>query len=362
MFGPGYGEAIAVHLGAGEWLVVDSCVDDHSSKSMPITYLQSIGADVATDVKLLVASHWHDDHVRGLSHAVEACEAAEFWCSQAMKKQAFLEIVKLHEPGSMCSNSGVREFHQILDVLERRGLGSSSTHWAIADRRLYQRAATGQLPDCEVYSLSPSDAAVTEAFRRWGRMLGHSIGPVRKVTAENPNYAAVVLWVRVGARVVLLASDLENTGKNSGAWAAVLSSNGRPTSRAAVVKVSHHGSRSGDDPGIWTTLLDPDPVAIVSPFAHGRHQLPTPTDIERINKQTCQAFITAPPRLRRSRRRSGLVARTLRETTRYVREATPPAGHVRLRAPATGASTVDWRAECFGNARPTTELRDDDWR
>lgn len=362
LFGSGYGEAIAVHLGAGEWLLVDSCLDDEFHAPAQIAYLQKIDVDVAADVKLILASHWHDDHVRGLGRAIETCSSARFCCSQAMKRQEFLELVKLHEPGSMSSNSGVREFHRILDVLEGRGAGRSTTQWAHADRCLYRRPANGQLPACEVYSLSPSDTAVTQAFQRWGTMLTQSVGPGSRVPAENPNYAAVVLWVRVGTRIVLLASDLENTAQNGTGWSAVLSSTGRPDGRAAVVKVSHHGSQSGDHPDVWSTLLDPDPVAVLTPFSRGRHQLPTPADICRIRGQSSRAFITAPPRLRRSRRRSGLVGRTLRETTRYVREAHPPVGHVRLRAPSTGTSPSEWRAQCFGQARPTTKLRADDWR
>lgn len=362
LFGAGYGEAIAVHLGAGEWLLVDSCLDDESHTPVQISYLQSIGVDVATDVKLILASHWHDDHVRGISQTIESCSSARFCCSQAMNRLEFLELVKLHEPGSMSSNSGVREFHGILDVLERRGAGRSTTQWALADRCLYRRPVNGLVPDCEVYCLSPSDTAVSQAFLRWGTMLTESVGPVRRVPAENPNYAAVVLWVRVGTRIVLLASDLENTAQNGTGWAAVLSSTGRPTGRAAVVKVSHHGSQSGDHPGVWSTLLDPKPVAVLTPFSRGRHQLPTPADIDRLEGQSSRAFITAPPRLRRSRRRSGFVARTLRETTRYVREANPPTGHIRLRAPSAGTSHSEWCAECFGKARPTTELQADDWR
>lgn len=30
VFGPGYGEAIAVHTGNGNWLLVDSCIDPGS--------------------------------------------------------------------------------------------------------------------------------------------------------------------------------------------------------------------------------------------------------------------------------------------------------------------------------------------
>ena len=31
LFGPGYGECVLVHLGEGQWMIVDSCVEQGSS-------------------------------------------------------------------------------------------------------------------------------------------------------------------------------------------------------------------------------------------------------------------------------------------------------------------------------------------
>jgi len=45
LFGPGYGEAIAVHLGEGVWLLVDSCVDPDSKAPASGTYLEGFGVD-----------------------------------------------------------------------------------------------------------------------------------------------------------------------------------------------------------------------------------------------------------------------------------------------------------------------------
>src|SRR5450755_4692064 len=66
LFGPGYGEAIAVHLGDGTWLLVDSCIDPASNAPAASTYLQQIGVKSA-QVCAIIASHWHDDHVGGMS-------------------------------------------------------------------------------------------------------------------------------------------------------------------------------------------------------------------------------------------------------------------------------------------------------
>jgi hypothetical protein len=48
LIGPGYGESIIVHLGDGEWMIVDSCVqrlDQGNPQSAAVAYLREIGVD-----------------------------------------------------------------------------------------------------------------------------------------------------------------------------------------------------------------------------------------------------------------------------------------------------------------------------
>ena len=85
LFGPGYGEAIAVHLGDGSWLLVDSCIDPDSKTPASETYLDQIGVN-ASHVRAIVASHWHDDHVRGISRLAARYPAADFVLSGVFNK------------------------------------------------------------------------------------------------------------------------------------------------------------------------------------------------------------------------------------------------------------------------------------
>lgn len=39
----GYGESVVIHLGNGEWIVVDSCVDPSTKECLPLLYLNKMG-------------------------------------------------------------------------------------------------------------------------------------------------------------------------------------------------------------------------------------------------------------------------------------------------------------------------------
>ena len=77
LFGPGYGEAVVVHLGEGVWILIDSCIDPNTKTPASLHYLQSIGVDLG-GVRTVIASHWHDDHVRGISQIAAKCATADF--------------------------------------------------------------------------------------------------------------------------------------------------------------------------------------------------------------------------------------------------------------------------------------------
>jgi len=95
IFGPGYGECCLVHIGGGQWIVIDSCVDE-SGRPVALAYLERVGVDPAESVKLIIASHWHDDHIRGLSSVLRSCVAAKFCASSALSKKEFLAVLKAY--------------------------------------------------------------------------------------------------------------------------------------------------------------------------------------------------------------------------------------------------------------------------
>lgn len=87
-------------------------------------------------------------------------------------------------------------------------------------------------------------------------------------------------------------------------------------------------------------MLDDQPFAILTPFT--RSGLPKDEDIARICDLTPLAYITSPRDARVAKARSEPVEAMARGATRYLRNAEPPTGHIRLRADrSSGAWRVD---------------------
>ena len=103
VFGPGYGEAITVHLGANQWMLVPTpALTRIQSQPASLIYLDRIGASPESVISV-IASHWHDDHVRGFSEIVAKCTAAELSISATFNNNESLAFLSAysgkHTPG-----------------------------------------------------------------------------------------------------------------------------------------------------------------------------------------------------------------------------------------------------------------------
>ena len=123
IFGPGIGECILMHLGNGEWFVIDSCRLPGSKSSAALEYLDALGIEPASAIKRILAPHWHDDHVKGMSEIVRRCPNALFAMSAALESDQFNQLVfEIEEHNKLvAATSTASEFAEILEEVERRG-------------------------------------------------------------------------------------------------------------------------------------------------------------------------------------------------------------------------------------------------
>lgn len=356
VFGPGFGECIVVHVGGGEWLIVDSCIDSTDQDDLrPVAerYLRAIGVSPETQVKCIVASHWHDDHVRGLARLVDICRNARFSCANSLVKREFIVFVEAMGTGTAATDGAkVKEFRQIFRVLAS-DKSRPPIRYATGSRELISWH-TPPLPHGKpvtLRSLSPSDHELSLFLERIARELPTHGQPKRASSNSTPNLVSVVLHLDLGVTSILLGADMEIHNDTRRGWTAVLEdAKTSNTARASLFKVAHHGSSTGHHDQAWSQMLDADPMLIVTPFNKlpiGK-KLPTRADVERI-RAFGRLFLTgAVESARRSKSSDAAVVRSLKENGIVRRELRAPIGLVRMRR---GMGSHDgWNVEVFAPA------------
>lgn len=341
VIGPGRGESLIIHIGDNEWCIVDSCIARGGKEPVASEYLRSFKNDALNRVRLVVATHWHDDHIRGLSSIIRDVPGAQFCCSSAINTDNFLVLIEAAVM-ALQGQSGVDEFAAIYESLTERPRGGvpkelAAPMWAIENRVLLERSGSGRPFPVKITSLSPSDGTLKIALKRIGELIPKPGEPQLRITNLAPNLTSVALWIQAGPRRVLLGADLEHTGRAGEGWLAVLASH-QDSEPSMIFKVAHHGSKNADCPEVWTQMLAPNPLAVVTPFTGGSG-LPQESDIDRLSTRTLNLYCTSkgpgkPPS------RGPLVDKTARRTLveRQVIDGQP--GHVRLRWSATSAAAA----------------------
>jgi hypothetical protein len=306
-------------------------------------------------VKLIVATHWHDDHIRGLGTLLERCNEAAFACTTAMGDRQFIELATTANrmEKKMTVKSGVSEFYKVLRLLEKRrreGHPQAEPKWASAGKNLLQSADSLGIP-FRVEALSPSDRKVREALQHIAALLPEPGFPKLRVPPPRPNHSSVVLWIDIGPLCVLLGADLEENNCNG--WTEILDSAVLPHGRPGLFKVPHHGSKNGHCDRVWSDLLDANPNAILTPFLSGGVSLPEADDCKRISQLTKYAFISQSPGVSRPIPRSRTPSYL--GSYRVVARAKVP-GHVRLRANLIESVNPTWNVRFFGGALNVSEI------
>lgn len=350
IFGPGRGESIVLHLGSGRWIVVDSCVDQQNQSVSALDYLTKIGVDVANDVRMIVATHAHDDHFAGISSIFEACTSAVFVISDALVNEDFLAMAKADAKSSAgLRASAYSEFRAIFKTAEKRRnytTGFRPLRHASESDLLLTLQAVGALPEVRVSALSPSEHAKTRALQILADNFIKAQTSRSKLSRLNPNEASIALWIEAGATNVLLGADLLKGPRGCG-WHAVVNTFD-PPSPASLYKVAHHGAESSHHQEAWDKLLTDNPLAVLAPFRNGDIDLPKPSDVTRILSLTNQAFSTAAGVPTPSRAFKAQAAK-LGSLAMNVRQVWGRVGHVRARC---SMGSNDWTVDTFPPAGP----------
>ena len=336
LFGPGYGESIAIHLGEGVWLLVDSCIDPATKGPASEKYLDQMGVGVE-QVRTIVASHWHDDHVRGISRLAAKYPTAEFLISTALSDKEAATFLAAYGGGA--SPGLARGANELFSVIKERETVSHVHHRSI----VFEAQLNGR--HVIVTALSPVQASIDQFISHIVQYLPRNDKPINHAPELRTNIAAVALHIDLGDDAVLLGADLEE--HETCGWSAVVGDSWSGARRQATAyKVAHHGSHSGDCQDVWSTLLKPAPIACLTPFTLGNLRLPEEKDKIRLKRNTPHTYISSGASRSPEMDRGQL--KRLSDICKNLARVDAGFGAVRLRKPISAPS---WKVELFGAAQ-----------
>jgi len=170
-------------------------------KQPALSLLKAYGIPLSK-VKLVVATHWHTDHIRGLTEVVSSCQAAEVYSYSALFSRELLAFAS----GTIdaIAKSCVKELEGMLYALDNRQL-----RYATVGRQIWSRE--DEACAAAVWSLAPTDsdveAALDNVLRRLRRVGGGGL---------KPNEVSIPLVVTLGSSALLLGADYEPEKKSGG--------------------------------------------------------------------------------------------------------------------------------------------------
>jgi beta-lactamase superfamily II metal-dependent hydrolase len=352
LLGPGFGESIVIHIGDNKWIIVDSCINNNISSCAPLDYLTQIGVDFS-NVVLIVATHWHDDHVKKMSDVVQACTNAKFCCSSALKSDEFMAYVTRHnEVTDTKWTSGVVELNNIFEILSERK--KPTPIHAVNNKRILQKTLSNS-NICEVWTLSPSDKDIENFIKDIRNLIPIENDPQKTATTPKRNTSSVVIHIKIGNEVLLLGSDLEETKDDSTGWGVIVASEEKPEGKAKIFKVPHHGSITGHSDQVWQHLIDDqNPFAVLTPYNRG-HKLPKSEDAQRICSFTDNAYSTINLHVNKTVKRPSNVEKKIAQTVGSIRSISTKVGMLRLRKNMT-LPLAEWDLKTFDGGCHLSEV------
>ncbi|SHE36145.1 hypothetical protein SAMN05444339_101153 [Loktanella atrilutea] len=299
VFGPGFGESILIHIGDRSWIIIDSCLND-SRKPAALDYLKSIGVDVASEVFLIVATHWHDDHIKGLKETLLECESARFAMSSALTRREFLAyLIAYDAQPDMNTGRGGSEIISCLRIVKKRGQPAIPV---VQDRKIidWPSGHFSHQQSVELLALSPSDMQFSDALLTASefpdlinKRTGAQAVPKKRISSENKNDLSVAILLTVGNNAVILGADVEERNDGNYGWLNIVNNRKGREPRPKYLKVAHHGSEGAHLDALWSDVLTTNAISVVTPWSRGGNLLPTAQAKQKLRELSDNAYITS---------------------------------------------------------------------
>jgi beta-lactamase superfamily II metal-dependent hydrolase len=343
----GYGESIIIHRGDNKWVVIDSCINPKNSNCLPIEYLKYRNVNVENDVEFVICTHWHNDHIRGISEVLEKAINANLVFTNATDQKKFIQLVALDclKLKNRTTNCSTNEFAKCLSILAKR---NRIPIYASMDR-LISSQITKENIQTKIFALSPSDLTLQNFNLEISQLITEYGKSNRKIPNNGPNAKSIALYIELGFHSVILGADLEVELKSpKEGWLNILdASQVIRGKKASLIKVPHHGSENGFHERIWLELLQKNPVAKTTTY-NKKNYLPTIDMIERYSNLTDKFYLTSAHHNPKMKKREKEINSLLGFMKERLSEIKYDFGIIRSRINMNNEND-HWTVETFGN-------------
>ncbi len=326
VFGRGFGECIVLCCGYNEFVVVDSFINGQTKNPIALDYLNAVGVS-AKAIKEVVITHWHQDHIAGISKVLEqAGEDVKVVLNPIVGEQKFNDyLAYAFEQG----NETLNEFIKVYQFADKN---PNNFIVPVKDKRIYSNE---KLNTAEIHTLSPQDREITKYINDLRLINNHKSNTLY---LPKENLLSLVLLVEFNGNGVLLGGDMENSPDKSGGWDAIVSNYTHTRTRSSVFKVPHHGSDTGFNENVWNNLLTELPISILTEF--NKNKLPTKEAVDRLISLSQRLYIIGG-----DNKRNKELERKINkiDRTKSITSVSTNIGCVRYRQKlAGGEPTIEW--------------------
>lgn len=338
--GGGYGESIVIKAYKDSWIIIDSCIHPETKEPLSIDYLKKIGVDL-NKVELIICTHWHNDHIKGLHKALLLCPNANFCFSQVHDLQKFLFLCELdHSKIEKGTIGSTNEFAKCLQIINERG---QINRFAMCDNVVFLKKAE---IDFVIYALSPSPKTINDFNIEISQLITEFGNSNVAMPNNSPNDKSVALQFNFGNNTVLLGADLEIGENNDTGWRHIINycQVVDRVNKSKIYKIPHHGSHNGYLKDIFDILVNDEGILKITPF--NSSGLPRQEMIDIYKNHSSNIFATSNPKPSTRAKRRDMALEKFIDRTATITEIKFNFGIIRSRIDYT-VKNSEWKTELF---------------
>lgn len=253
------------------WVAIDSMLA--GGEAVALRYLRHRGVD-PSHIEIILATHWHSDHILGLDQLVTAAPNARFMYPNVHSTTQLKQIAAAGEKyASSTRPAAGQAFAAVLRALGNRPAKPVGSSTVLIQHR-----------SVRLLTLSPTDHAVAQGLTALGAHLDR-LRAGRPVRIPKPNATSVAAFLVASTHCAVFGADLIDHPLYGWDRAVIETEGQRGSTRGRLLKIPHHGSKGADATSIWSDLMDHRSVGGVSPYSPSR--LPSRADLRRVAGRGC---------------------------------------------------------------------------